>query len=52
MNCYQPDTASQIQGLRVTPQPLPENGSNGLLRALFERGLDAVGRPWLYSVRQ
>ena len=44
MNCCQPDIASQILGLGVTPQPLAENGFKRLLRPLFERDLDAVGR--------
>lgn len=51
MNCCQPDTASQIQGLGVTPQPLAENGCKRLLEALFERALDAVGRPCYDSVK-
>lgn len=37
MNCYLSNTDSQEQGLRVIPQPLPENGSKRLLEALFER---------------
>lgn len=51
MNCCQPDIASQILGLGVTPQPLAENGSKRLLRPLFERDLDAVGRPCYDSVK-
>lgn len=37
MNCYLSNTDYQEQGLGVILQPLPENGSNGLLEALFER---------------
>lgn len=44
MNCCQPDIASQILGLGVTPQPMAENGYKRLLEGLFERDLDAVGR--------
>ena len=51
MNCCQPSRSLGVQGLGVIPQPLAENDSKRLLRALFERDLDAVGRLSCDSVK-